>query len=166
VSALLRAAASAFLFALFFIAGCAQQPLAKAPGSTVIPTWHGRLALRIDSPEQPSFFASFELSGHARAGELLLSGPLGNVVASLRWTPQAAFLRNNGETRAFESLDALATEATGTAIPIAALFQWLDGQPAESAGWQADLSQLAQGRLLARRTHPEPAAELRLILEP
>jgi outer membrane lipoprotein LolB len=163
---MLRAAASAFFFALFFIAGCAQPPLAKAPGSPEIATWRGRLALRIDNPEQPSFFASFELTGQARAGELLLSSPLGNVVASMHWTPQAAFLRNNGETRQFDSLDALATEATGTAIPIAALFQWLDGQPAEAAGWQADLSQLAQGRLLARRTHPGPVAELRLILEP
>ena len=163
---MLRAAASAFFFALLFVAGCAQQPLAKVPGSPEAAAWRGRLALRIDSPEQPSFYASFELTGHARAGELLLSSPLGNVVASLRWTPQAAFLRNNGETRQFDSLDALATEATGTAIPIAALFQWLDGQPAASAGWQADLSELAQGRLTARRTHPGPVAELRLILEP
>lgn len=163
---LLRAAASAFFVALFFIAGCAQLPPEKAPGSPETAAWHGRLALRIDSPEQPSFYASFELTGHARAGELLLSSPLGNVVASLSWTPQAAFLRNNGETRQFESLDALATEATGTAIPIAALFEWLDGRDAVAAGWQADLSQLAQGRLLARRTHPGPVAELRLILEP
>ena len=163
---LLRAVAGALLFALFLIAGCAQPPLAKAPGSQEVAAWRGRLALRVDSPEQPSFFASFELTGQARAGELLLSSPLGNVVASLSWTPQAAFLRNNGETRQFDSLDALATEATGTAIPIAALFQWLDGQPAEAAGWQADLSQLAQGRLLARRSSPGPAAELRLILEP
>lgn len=163
---LLRAAAGAFLFALFLLAGCAQQPLAKAPGTQETTTWRGRLALRIDSPEQPSFYASFELTGQARAGELLLSGPLGNVVASLRWTPQAAFLRNNGETRQFDSLDALATEATGTAIPIAALFEWLDGRDAVAAGWHADLSQLAQGRLLARRTQPGPTAELRLILEP
>jgi outer membrane lipoprotein LolB len=34
------------------------------------------------------------------------------------------------------------------------------------AGWHADLSQLPEGRLLARRTNPGPAAELRLILEP
>jgi outer membrane lipoprotein LolB len=139
--------------------------LVKAPDNQA-PAWRGRLALRIDSPDQPSFFASFELTGHARAGELLLSGPLGNIMASLRWTPQAAFLRNNGETRQFDSLDALATEATGTAIPIAALFEWLDGRDAAAEGWQADLSQLAQGRLLARRTHPGPVAELRLILEP
>jgi outer membrane lipoprotein LolB len=163
---MLRAAAGAVLLALFFIAGCAQPPLVKAPDGQPVAAWRGRLALRIDSPEQPSFYAGFELTGQARAGELLLSSPLGNVVASLRWTPQAAYLRNNGETRQFDSLDALATEATGTAIPIAALFQWLDGRDAVAAGWQADLSQLAQGRLLARRTHPGPVAELRLILEP
>jgi outer membrane lipoprotein LolB len=162
---MLRVVSGAFLLALFFIAGCAQQPLAKAPGQPDISSWRGRLALRIDSPEPQSFFASFELTGHARAGELLLSGPLGSAIASLNWTPQAAFLRSNGDTRQFESLDALAAEVTGTAIPIAALFQWLNGQDAVTAGWQADLSQLTQGRITARRTQPAPAAELRLILE-
>lgn len=163
---MLRVTAGAFLFALFLIAGCAQQPLAKAPASQEAAAWRGRLALRIDDPEHPSFYASFELTGHARAGELLLSSPLGNIVASLRWTPQAAFLRSNGETRQFDSLDALAAEAIGTPIPIATLFQWLDGREAVAPGWQADLSQLPQGRLLARRTYPAPVAELRLILEP
>ena len=162
----LRAVASALVIAIFFIAGCAQQPAAKALAGQEIASWRGRLALRFDKPEQPSFFASFELTGNARAGELLLSGPLGTAVASLRWTAQAAWLRSNGETQHFDSLEALAAEATGTPLPIAALFQWLDGQPAQVDGWTADLSQLAQGRLLAQRSYPGPGAELRLILEP
>jgi outer membrane lipoprotein LolB len=163
---MLRAAAGALLLALLFMAGCAQPPLSKAPASQETSIWRGRLALRLESQEPQSFYASFELAGDARKGELIFFNPLGNTLASLRWTPDSATLHNDGETRLFESLDALTTEATGTAIPITALFQWLDGHPAAAAGWQADLSQLAQGRLLARRTHPEPAAELRLILEP
>ncbi len=147
------------------LAGCAVPPPRPATSATV-GYWRGRLALRIEAAEPSAFFASFELSGHAGAGELLLSSPLGSTLAQLRWNPQQALLRSNGETRAFDSLAALAEEATGTAIPIAALFAWLQGQPAAADGWQADLSQLAEGRLLARRSVPAPAAELRLILEP
>ena len=163
---MLRAAAGALCLALFFVAGCAHSPLSRTQAEQAVPFWHGRLALRFDNPEKPSFFANFELTGHDQTGELNLFGPLGNTVASLRWTPQGAVLISNGESRQFESLDALATEATGAAIPITALFQWLHGQNTVVAGWQADLSQLAQGRLQARRVQPEPAAELRIILEP
>lgn len=150
------------------LAGCAQ-PLVRPVAIDAQPQsiWRGRLALRVDQhPEPTSFFASFELSGQAGAGELTLSTPLGTTLAQLRWNPQQALLRNNGQTRAFDSLDALATEATGTAIPIAALFEWLQGRPAAADGWSADLSQLEAGRLLARRSQPEPVAELRLIIEP
>lgn len=118
---------------------------------------------RSDPPQ--SFSAGFELSGDADQGALRLFSPLGTTLADLRWSPQSATLSNNGETRQFESLDALATQATGTAIPIAALFQWLTGVQTSTAGWSADLSQLESGRLTARRTQPLPTAELRLILE-
>jgi len=150
------------------LAGCAQ-PLVRPVAVDNQPQtfWRGRLALRVEnSPEPTSFFASFELSGQPGAGELMLSTPLGTTLAQLRWSPQQALLRDNGQTRAFDSLDALATEATGTAIPIAALFEWLQGRPAAADGWLADLSQLEAGRLVARRSQPAPAAELRLIIEP
>jgi outer membrane lipoprotein LolB len=148
-----------------WLVGCAQPSL-RAPDPSR-GYWRGRLALRVDAPSEPtSFFANFELSGAADTGELLLSSPIGTTLAQLRWSPQSALLRNNGQTRAFDSLDALAIEATGTAIPIAALFEWLQGRAAPADGWQADLTQLPAGRLLARRAQPAPAAELRLILEP
>lgn len=166
----LRAALAAGLLCalVILLTACAQAPRLAPTGDGQAQTyWRGRLALRVDnSPEPTSFFANFELSGQAPAGELLLSSPLGTTLAQLRWSPGQALLRNNGQTRAFESLDALATEATGTAIPIAALFEWLQGRPAAADGWQADLTQLEAGRLLARRSHPAPAAELRLIIEP
>lgn len=149
-----------------WLAGCAQPPGLR----TTDPAqgyWRGRLALRVDAPSEPtSFFANFELSGAADAGELLLSSPLGTTLAQLSWNPRSALLRNNGRTRAFDSLDALAVEATGTAIPIAALFEWLQGRAVPADGWQADLTQLPAGRLLARRVLPAPTAELRLVLEP
>jgi outer membrane lipoprotein LolB len=161
-----RAAARVLLLAVLFMSGCAQQPVSPTSPPQEASYWRGRLALRFDSPDQASFFASFELSGSASSGELNLTGPLGTTVASLHWTPAGASLRSNGDTRQFASLDALAAEATGTPIPVAALFQWLRGRETTAAGWQADLSQLAEGRLTARRTHPEPVAELRLILDP
>ncbi|MDP3700476.1 MAG: outer membrane lipoprotein LolB [Hylemonella sp.] len=150
------------------LTGCAQ-PIVRMPGADgqAEAYWRGRLALRVDnSPEPTSFFASFELSGQPRAGELMLSTPLGTTLARLRWSPQLALLSSNGQTRAFDSLDDLATEATGTALPIAALFEWLQGRPATAEGWQADLTQLDAGRVVARRSQPAPAAELRLIIEP
>jgi len=54
--------------------------------------------------------------------------------------------------------------ATGTPIPMPALFDWLRGQNAVIDGWQADLSMLAQGRLTAQRLHPAPAVQLRVVL--
>ena len=168
MNSLLRILAAGLLSTLgALLAGCAQPaltPPSDAPAAQAY--WRGRLALRVETPEPTSYFANFELSGQARAGELLLVSPLGTTLAQLRWSPQVALLRNDGQTRAFESLDALATEATGTDIPIAALFLWLQGQAAAADGWQADLSQLNEGRLVARRAQPEPAAELRLILDP
>jgi len=123
------------------------------------------LALTVQSEQPQSFAAGFELKGHAGAGELALFTPLGSTLAVLAWAPGSATLRANGETRSFDSLDALASHVTGTAIPVAALFDWLAGTPSAVPGWQADLSQLGSGRLLARRTDPAPAAELRLAFE-
>jgi outer membrane lipoprotein LolB len=152
---------------LILLAGCAQPPQRSLPveGTEAPHYWRGRLSLRLETPEPSSFYAGFELMGQPHAGELVLTSPLGSTLAKLRWSPEVALLQNGGQTRAFGSLDALATEATGTAIPITALFEWLEGRPAAADGWQADLSLLADGRLVARRTQPAPAAELRLILE-
>lgn len=154
------------LLTLVFLTGCAQPPRVQGPAAVDVPIWRGRLALRVDSEPPQSFFAAFELRGQARDGELQLFSPLGSTLAHLQWSPQSATLRNNGETRQFESLDALAAQATGAAIPIAALFDWLGGRDVQADGWTADLTRLAEGRLLARRSSPEPFTELRLILEP
>ncbi len=145
------------------VSGCARQTaLVKQPGDAF---WAGRLALRVDSDPVRNLSAAFELSGNASQGELRLFTPLGSTVSSLHWAPGSAQLRSGGETRNFESLDALSMQLTGAAIPVAALFQWLSGVNASGGDWQADLSQLEQGRLTARRAEPAPTAELRLVLE-
>lgn len=149
------------LAALLALAGCAQLP-PRAPDTAF---WQGRLALRIEGAPPQFFSASFDLSGSATAGELLLTGPLGQSVAQLRWAPGRAVWQGHGETREFDTLDALSTQLSGTPLPLAALFDWLAGRPAAADGWQADLSQLEDGRLTARRLQPEPAAELKLLID-
>lgn len=159
--------------------GCATATK-SVPPSTVDLTegvsqnaYRGRISLKIDGadeqslgPPQGQFFsAGFELKGDAQTGELMLNSPLGGIVAVFSWTPATAQMSANGETRQFESLDALIRQATGAAIPIPSLFAWLAGQDLPTVGWRADLSRYADGRLVARRTAPVPAAELRVVLE-
>ncbi|MDR3455728.1 MAG: outer membrane lipoprotein LolB [Rhodoferax sp.] len=154
-----------FVVALFFIAGCASPIRATDQNNRNISFWSGRLALKVDADQAQSFSAGFELKGNAETGELALYNPLGSTLAVLAWAPGSATLRSNDQTRSFDSLDDLVRHATGTAIPVAALFDWLQGINTPVPGWQADLSQLVTGRLVARRSMPTPTAELRLALE-
>ncbi|HSW16958.1 MAG TPA: outer membrane lipoprotein LolB [Ramlibacter sp.] len=150
------------LFAL--LAGCATPRM--TPVEPGIAQWNGRLALQVESDPRQSLSAGFELRGSPDKGELTLFTPIGGTAAVLSWAPGRATLQPNGEPpQEFASLDALVTRATGTAIPVAALFDWLAGVPTAVQGWQADLSQRANGRLRAQRLTPAPAADLRLVLE-
>ena len=144
------------------LAGCATPSRPSAPADGF---WSGRMALQVDQQPAQSFSAIFELRGNARRGGLTLTSPIGSVLAELSWEPGTATLRTGGQTRQFGSVAALAQEATGTALPVQALFDWLAGMQTPVPGWQADLSELAQGRLRARRTDPAPAADLRVVLE-
>ena len=151
---------------IFLLAGCAQ-PLRQTDASALAGShWNGRLALSIQSEPAQAMTAGFELSGSPRHGELQLFSPLGNTLAVLTWTPTAASLRHEAQEQTSGSLDDLVTQATGTEIPVRALFEWLSGQPAEVAGWQADLSQLPEGRLQVRRVTPAPTVDLRIKLNP
>lgn len=160
-----RGAAGGLLlvFALL-VAGCAtpRSPAPAAPGTAV---WNGRMALQVEDQASRSFSAGFELRGSPQSGELTLFNPLGGTLALLSWAPGAATLRADGQSQQFASLDELAAHVTGAPIPVAALFDWLAGVNTPVPGWQPDLSQLAQGRLRARRVEPPPAADLRLALE-
>jgi outer membrane lipoprotein LolB len=174
----LRYAVSAILlFAILLIAGCAYSTRTTGLKDAETALWRGRLALRVApegavgqgetgaQPQAQSFSAGFELTGNAQTGGLLLFSPLGTTVAELNWTVQTATLQANGETRSFDSLSSLLKHATGTEIPVASLFAWLAGDNAATPGWQADVSQHALGRVVARRSEPLPAVELRLIID-
>ncbi len=161
-----RALAPALMGVVLMAAGCATPPpQANPPAISAAGPWSGRLALQVEGNQSQSFSAGFELKGDAGAGELTLTSPLGGTLAILTWAPSSATLRSGGQTRQFASVDALVASATGSNIPVGALFDWLRGTNTPAPGWTADLSLLAQGRLSARRSQPQPEADLRIALE-
>lgn len=117
------------------LAGCAQLPREAAA-----PTGEARLGGRIsvtvagDAHKRGTGgAASFELFGGPQAGRLELTSPLGALVARASWAPGSAMLRTPDEERRFDDLDALTRELLGEAVPVAALFDWLQARPWPSA---------------------------------
>ncbi|MDO9286330.1 MAG: outer membrane lipoprotein LolB [Aquabacterium sp.] len=158
------------------LAGCAS--LAPPVEGEVL---SGRLSIRVDGQPDRSVSGGFELSGTARQGGLVLSGPLGTTALRASWAPGAAVLAQpgGGETR-YADLDALARATLGEAIPMAALFDWLRGRawsgaPAsaradggagfEQLGWQISLQRWGEGALEAVRVSP-PMITVRARVEP
>lgn len=154
------------ILAPLLIAGCAQTTGATGQNSLKKEVWSGRISLQVQSEPTQSFSASFELKGQPERGELTLISPLGNVLGVLRWSPGEAVLDSgNGKVQRFASVDELMAQATGASVPVAALFAWLQGEPASASGWSADLSRHKEGRISAKRTQPAPQADLRVVLD-
>ena len=153
------------LIAMFLVVGCAGNQRATGQYDPQREEWAGRISLQVASEPVQSFSASFELKGRAESGELTLISPLGNVLAVLRWSPgQAQLDRGPQDIQRFASVDELMERATGAAIPLSALFAWLQGNNATASGWVADLTRYGEGRLSARRTLA-PEANLRVVLD-
>jgi outer membrane lipoprotein LolB len=152
-------------FAALLITGCAYKKPANAKNETQSEGWSGRISLQIQSDPIQAFFTGFELRGRAEAGELTLISPMGSVLGVMRWSPDEAVMIANGETQRFESIDALMIKITGAALPVNALFDWLNGENTSLNGWSADLSQQKNGRITAKRLNPLPQAELRIVLD-
>ena len=151
------------------LVGCATPP-PPPPASaeaSVASHWSGRLALSLATDPPQHWSANFELSGAPERGELRLSTPLGQTVATIRWNGAGAWVeRRDADPRPYDGLDALTADLIGTPVPVTALFAWLRGVSHEAPGWHVDLSQQPTGRLRLRRTDPPPAADLRLIWQP
>lgn len=147
------------------------------------PELSGRLALRVEAgPDTPArnFAADFDLRGDAGRGELSLTGPLGAMLAQLRWQPGSARLvQPQGEKsveREYLTLDALSRDLLGESLPLAALVDWLRGRPwpgapssarndgFEQLGWRIGLAQAVDGVILATRERP-PVVTVRARLE-
>ena len=164
-----RTLLSSLLIATFLIAGCAYKQvdasINDARNEGKISFWAGRISLQIQSEPVQGFFAAFELKGRSDNGELTLISPLGSILGIMRWSPTEATLEQNGSTKRFASTDELLTQTTGAAVPVSALFDWLDGKNTATPGWTADLSQQVNGRIIAKRTSPAPQADLRVVLD-
>jgi outer membrane lipoprotein LolB len=162
----LRAWLHVTLLATFLIAGCAGNPRATGQNDQNKEAWSGRISLKVASEPVQSFSASFELKGRPDNGELTLISPLGNILGVLRWSPGLALMdRGKENIQQFASIDELMERTTGAAIPLSALFAWLQGTNATASGWSADLSRHGDGRVMARRTLPAPEADLRVVLD-
>lgn len=151
--------------AAFLMAGCAtpQKPAGSSAGQN--DEWAGRISLQIQSEPPQAFFAGFELKGRAEAGELKLTSPIGSVLGVMRWSPSEAVLESGRDVKKFASVDALLEQTTGAAIPVSALFDWLNGKNTSHNGWTADLSQQPGGKISATRTNPAPQTDLRVVLD-
>ena len=143
-------------------AGCASPRMIPVDDKAY---WSGRMAIQVLKNPPESLSAGFELQGSAQAGEMVLLSPIGTTLARLEWTPQGARLTQGQQQVDSPNLQRLGARLTGTELPIAALFEWLAGRPAEAPGWQVDLSAHAQGRINAERREPSPAAALRIALD-
>lgn len=155
---------------LGLLSGC-STPARHADTAAPVELWSGRLALQlqddaaVDNRSPQSFSAAFELQGSPDTGSLQLFTPLGSSVALIRWQPEGAWLQQGQQERSSPSLEVLVRDALGTAIPIPALFAWIQGRDQAAEGWSVDLSRYVEGRIAAQRHHPTPRASLRLILD-
>lgn len=173
-----RRRAVAVLVALL-CAGCAALP--QAPEVLAGDSYSGRLAVHVDAAQgTPSraLSAAFELQGDAHAGRLDLVSPLGTLLAQARWSPDSVVLTTPEGEQGFADLDALTREVLGESIPIAALFDWLRGQPwpgaassvttvppgFEQIGWAVDLARFDEALINARRERA-PGVTVRIKLD-
>lgn len=153
--------------------------------------WSGKLGVRTDAaPDLParSMSGEFELSGNASSGQLVLISPIGTTIARARWSdpvgtrgaPSKIELEADGGTTHYATLEDMMQRAIGDQLPLAAMFDWLDGRPWPAApveraadgksfdqlGWHVDLAQLADNRLIdAQRPQPRPVLHVRVKLD-
>ncbi|MBX3604109.1 MAG: outer membrane lipoprotein LolB [Piscinibacter sp.] len=143
----------------------------------------GRMAVRVDaSPGQParSLSAAFELQGAPERGRFALSTPLGTMLAQARWSPGDVVLATSQGETPYPDLDTLTREMLGETVPVAALFDWLQGRPWPGAasvvnqppagpgfrqlGWSVDLARFADASIAAVREQA-PAVSVRIKLD-
>lgn len=133
----------------------------------------GRLSL-VQYPEAhaieeqvQSWSAHFELAGSPEEGSLLLYTPVGTTVAKVTWQPYQAIIETSEGIQYYESLDDVTSTYFQQSVPVAALFDWLKGEPTKQdiAGWDVDLSRSQRGIIKAERREPAPRVSLRAVVD-
>ena len=167
------------LLVALLMAACAAVPQAPIAGVTL----SGRLAVHVDGVDggaARSMSAAFELRGDPQSGHLNLSTPLGSVVAQARWSPGTVVLVTPQGEKNFPDLDALTRDVLGESLPVAALFDWLQGRPwpgaastatvapaepgFEQLGWLVSVARFDDALIAAQRERP-PVVTLRAKLD-
>ena len=148
------------LFVLAWLSACTLPP--QPPRDAF---WQGRMSLTVHQTPVQHVSAAFELEGNANEGELTLFSPLGHASLVLRWSPGLAEWLQNGKTRSFASLSEMTQAATGTDLPLTALFEWLAGRDLVVPGWTIERTG-PTGPWSAKRHLPEPAVTLMVSPSP
>jgi len=158
------------------LSACASLTAPRGAGAEVL---SGRLSLRVDSDPVRALSATFELSGDAQTGALVLTSPIGSTLAQAHWTPREAVLETPGKRASYPDLDSLSEQTLGERVPLAALFDWLRGRPWPGAptqdlpagepgfaqmGWRIALARYDDGWVEARRD-AAPAVTMRARLD-
>jgi outer membrane lipoprotein LolB len=156
------------MLSVCLLSGCATPTLSSSSTSeaaTPQTEWQGRLSVTVMGNPPTAMSARFLLRGDEHNGTLDLYSPLGTTVGALQWSPQQVQLSDGMQLQSFKSLAELTEKITGAALPMDAIFSWLQGNNDPVAGWQTDLSGAQQGSLTARRTAPTPEVTLRIKLD-
>lgn len=138
---------------------------ANAPQPSRDAFWQGRMSLTVHQTPVQHVAAAFELEGNSTQGVLTLFSPLGYASLVLRWSPGLAEWLQNGQTRSFTSLSEMTQAATGTDLPLDALFEWLAGRDLAVPGWTIERTGSA-GPWSAKRHQPAPAVTLTVSTSP
>ena len=167
---------AAAMAVLASVSACTSVPRTEAVYDGV--SWAGRLALRIDGTQPQSVSARFELRGQPNGGRFGLVTPIGTQLMQADWSAQGARLRLPDGERLYPDMEALTRDSLGEALPVGALFDWLQGRPVAGtaftatatgfaqSGWEVNTSEQSAGRIELARRAPAPIVTLRIIFDP
>ena len=144
-------------FALALLAGCASPPRATGPVDPVTGPWSGRLALQVQDQAEPVVFGFFRTQGHGPAPASWLFSAR-SAAPWPCWRGSPAQPRSTPTARHANSTRSMPWWPMSPAPP----FRWRPcstgcaASTRRSPAGSADLSQLAQGRVAAKRLEPTP----------
>jgi outer membrane lipoprotein LolB len=151
---------------LVLLTGCAIKTQKQPSEIDPLLHWQGKISAKVHSTPMRVFYADFDLDGSPISGTLALQAPLGIRIADMRWDSDAATLVASGKSQQFESLQSMVFYAVGVDLPVAYIFDWLEGKSTSHPNWQVDLSERANGRITAQKIAPEPKVDLKIFVEP
>ena len=96
----------------------------------------GRLYVNYEKGGQPdTLTGGFTWSQSATAVDVALLSPVGQTVATIRVTPEAATLTQGGrEPRVARDIDSLTAQTLGWSLPVSGLRDWLQGYATGAGG--------------------------------